>query len=99
MKIETSTNGPKLNLLKPDGVRDQASASEVTCVLLDGEGWVSIVPGSFRFYKTAGDKPVPFVQFDIIGNPANGGIALKKHRVEVFPTAIAGLSYEIGDDE
>lgn len=92
MNIEISESGPKLNLLKPDGTRDQASASDVTCVLLDGEGWVEITPGSFHFFKTAGDKPVPFVQFDVIGNPANS-TRHGRYRVEVFPTAIAGLAY------
>lgn len=99
MKIETSESGPKLNLLKPDGVRNQASATDVTSVLLDGEGWVAVVPGSFHFYKTAGDKPVPFVQFDVIGNPASTNPMAGKYRVEVFPTAIAGLAYPMTDDE
>jgi hypothetical protein len=98
MNIETSESGPKLNLLKPDGVRDQASATDVTCVLLDGEGWINVIPGSFHFYKTAGDKPVPFVQFDIAGNPASP-VPTGNYRVEVFPTAIAGLAYPITDDE
>lgn len=93
MKIETSESGPKLNLLNPDGVRSQAHADDVTRVLLDGEGWVAIVPGSFHFYKTAGDKPVPFVQFDVPCDPV-GGLSMKAYRVEVFPTAIAGLAYE-----
>ena len=97
MNIEVSESGPKLNLLKPDGVRNQTSGADVNAVLLDGEGWTAIVPGSFHFYKTAGDKPVPFVQFDVIGNPANG--ELRKYRVEVFPTAIAGLAYPLSDDE
>lgn len=92
MKIETSESGPKLNLLNPDGVRSQAHADDVTRVLLDGEGWVAIVPGSFHFYKTAGDKPVPFVQFDVLYDPA--GTEKMYYRVEVFPTAIAGLAYE-----
>lgn len=98
MKIEQSENGPKLNLLKPDGIRDQASAEEITHVLLETEGWTQILPGSFHFYKTAGDKPVPFVQFDVIGNPING-LDNKKYRVEVFPTAISGLAYRVNDDE
>lgn len=97
MKIEESQSGPKLNLLKPDGVRDQAGASDVEYVLLDTHGWVKVIPGSFHFYKTAGDKPVPFIQFDMIGSPTgnNGDI----YRVEVFPTAIAGLAYLRGSDE
>lgn len=98
MKIENSSIGPKLNLLKPDGVRPQAGASEIDYVLLDTHGWVKVIPGSFHFYKTAGDKPVPFVQFDVIGSPtgnANGDV----YRVEVFPTAIAGLAYPRDDDE
>lgn len=97
MKIETNKNGPKLNLLQPDDVRDQASASEVEYVLLDTHGWVKVIPGSFHFYKTAGDRPVPFIQFDMIGSPTgnNGDV----YRVEVFPTAIAGLAYSRGDNE
>lgn len=101
MNIEESVSGPKLNLLKPDGVRDQARADNVSVVLLDGEGWVNIIPSSFHFYKTSGDKPVPFVQFDVIGNPAGilGGHDDRTYRVEVFPTAIAGLAYELDDNE
>jgi hypothetical protein len=98
MNIETSESGPKLNLLKPDGTRNQTGSSDVIAVLLDGEGWTAILPGSFHFYKTAGDKPVPFVQFDVIGNPANSGV-FGKYRIEVFPTAIAGLAYPVDDDE
>lgn len=102
MKIETSESGPKLNLLKPDGVRNQANATEVTHIMVEGY-WRQIVPGSFHFYKTAGDKPVPFVQFDVVGNPATGGIDPDTHyRVEVFPTAISGLAYPVpveSDDE
>lgn len=98
MKIEESENGPKLNLLQPDGVRSQANASDVNCVLLDTHGWVRIIPGSFHFYKTAGDKPVPFVQFDVIGDPSSSGPAQGKYRVEVFPTAIAGLAYPADDE-
>lgn len=93
MNIEISESGPKLNLLKPDGVRDQTNAANVTAVLLDGEGWVNIVTGSFHFYKTAGDKPVPFVQFDTYGDPGGIGDGSRKYRIEVFPTAIAGLAY------
>lgn len=93
MKIEVSENGPKLNLLNPDGVRNQTHAANVTGVLLADSGWTPIVAGSFHFYKTAGDKPVPFVQFDVLGNPTGCGSDFDKFRVEVFPTAIAGLSY------
>lgn len=92
MNIETSESGPKLNLLKPEGIRNQTSASNVIMVLLDSVGWQPIIPGSFHFYKTAGDKPVPFVQFDVMSEG-------KRMRIEVFPTAIAGLSYEVDDDE
>lgn len=100
MKIETSESGPKLNLLQPDGVRNQASADDVTHVLLDGLGWRRIIPRSFHFYKTAGDKPVPFVQFDVVADPSSGGVDTDTHyRVEVFPTAIAGLAYPVQDDE
>lgn len=98
MNIETSESGPKLNLLKPDGVRSQTGSADVTSVLLDGEGWLSIVPGSFHFYKTAGDKPVPFVQFDVTGSPSSTA-DFRKHRIEVFPTAIAGLAYPISENE
>ena len=97
MNIEISESGPKLNLLKPDGIRNQANAANVEYVLLDTHGWVKIIPGTFHFFKTAGDKPVPFVQFDMACTPDGkpGGV----HRVEVFPTAIAGLAYEREGDE
>lgn len=94
MNIEISESGPKLNLLNPDGVRNQQAGENVTHVLLDSIGWKRIVTGSFHFYKTAGDKPVPFVQFDIVNDPATGGVDPHNHyRIEVFPTAIAGLAY------
>jgi hypothetical protein len=102
MKIEESESGPKLNLLKPEGVRNQQSAQNVTHVLLDGLGWTQIVEGSFHFYKTAGDKPVPFVQFDVPESPTGIADTDQHYRVEVFPTAIAGLSYPVpvdSDDE
>lgn len=92
MKIETSESGPKLNLLKPDGVREQTGSADVTMVLLDSAGWQPIIPGTFHFYKTAGDKPVPFVQFDVLDESG------KKMRIEVFPTAIAGLAYPTDDE-
>jgi hypothetical protein len=93
MKVENTDRAPKFNLLNPDGERPQADAADVSAVLLDGEGWTSIVPGSFHFYVTnTNSKPVPFVQFDVIGNPASPG-DFNKYRVEVFPTAIAGLAY------
>lgn len=98
MNIETSESGPKLNLLKPDGVRNQTSGADVNAVLLADSGWVGIVPGSFHFYKTAGDKPVPFVQFDIKYNPANPN-GFDRYRVEVFPTAIAGLAYPVSESD
>jgi len=97
VKIEESPNGPKLNLLKPEGTRNQAHAADVTCVLLADDGWLPIVPGTFHFYKTAGDKPVPFVQFDVIGNPGAAWADSQKYRVEVFPTSIGGLAYRVED--
>lgn len=100
MKIETSEIGPKFNLLKPDGTRNQVHAEDVTHVLLSDTGWKRIIPGSFHFYKTAGDKPVPFVQFDTVADPCTGGIDTNTHyRIEVFPTAIAGLAYPVNDNE
>lgn len=98
MKIEVSDSGPKFNLLKPEGTRDQGSGTDVSHVLLDGLGWRKIIAGSFHFYKTAGEKPVPFVQFDVMNDPATG-LATGRYRVEVFPTAIAGLCYPVSDDE
>ena len=88
MKIEESNGGPVFNLLKPDGVRDQASAADITMVLVSDAGWQPIIPGSFHFYKTKGDKPVPFVQFDVIDEG-------RKMRIEVFPTSISGVAYGV----
>ena len=98
MKIEESADGPKLNLLKPEGVRNQQSAANVTQWLLDGLGWTRILEGSFHFYKTAGDKPVPFVQFDVAESPTGIADTNQHYRVEGFPTAIAGLSYPVSVD-
>lgn len=95
MKVETTEQSPKFNLLASDGVRDQTDADEIKFVMIDGL-WRQIIPGSFKFYKTSGPKPVPFVQFDMVNNPGTGGIDPENYfRCEVFPTAIMGVAYTV----
>ena len=93
MKVESTDQNPKFNLMQPDGVRSQAHNQEITHVLLTDERWYKILPGSFKFYKTAQNPQnpgVPFVQFDTV-LPENeaGGV----FRVEVFPATVAGIGY------
>lgn len=91
MKAETSDVGPRFNLLQSEGVRGQAHTKEITQVLLTDGAWYAIEPGSFHFYRTGGDKAVPFVQFDLMPN-ASGQL-----RVEVFPATVAGWAYPTPD--
>ena|ERR1700751_4974550 len=89
MKAETSNDGPKFNLLQGDGVRPQAHSDVITQILLTDGQWYSIVPGSFKFYRTSGDHAVPFVQFDLNAQNEQGEMV----RIEVFPATVAGWAY------
>jgi hypothetical protein len=97
MKAEFTEKDPKFNLLKPDGVRSQAHSEVITQVLLNDGNWYAIRPGSFKFYRTAGDKSVPFVQFDVL--PAPGSQQAAPLRIEVFPATISGIAYPMPDVE
>jgi hypothetical protein len=92
MKVETSDDGPKFNLLKEDGVRSQAHNQDITQVLLSDGQWYAIEPGSFKFYKTGGPQQVPFVQFDMRSATTNDGERL---RIEVFPATVHGIAYPV----
>lgn len=89
MKAEFTEKDPKFNLLKPDGVRGQAHSEVITQVLLNDGTWYAIAKGSFKFFKTAGDKAVPFVQFDTLDTDENG----RHLRIEVFPASVCGIAY------
>lgn len=94
MKSEFTEKDPKFNLLKPDGLRGQVHAEAVTDVLLNDGRWYRIVEGSFKFYRTSGDKAVPFVQF-VTDALANEYVAGKT--VEVFPASVSGVAYKSAD--
>lgn len=93
MKAEQSNVAPLLDFRSPDGVRKQTDA-EITAVLI-GNTWMEIVPGSFHYYFTTGEKPIPFLQFDaILPDDCNNHIS----RIEVFPSVIGGYAYDIPED-
>jgi hypothetical protein len=91
MKAEFTDKDPKYNLLNPDGIRSQAHSEDITQVLLSDGNWYAVAPGSFKFYKTAGDKAVPFVQFDTLGTDQGGNVL----RIEVFPASVQGIGYPV----
>lgn len=96
MKAEFTEENPKFNLLQPDGIRSQAHSEVISNVLLTDGKWYLIELGSFKFYKTAGDKAVPFVQFKVIHSgfaPGEGASPAAGKVVEVFPASVVGVAY------
>ena len=102
MKAEFTNKDPKFNLMQPDGIRSQVHSESVSDVLLTDGQWYRIEPGSFKFYKTSGDRSVPFIQFKVLpfnGNPNDKGAVAGK-TIEVFPASVVGISYrESGDTD
>lgn len=96
LKAEETEKSPKLNLLKPDGVRKQAD-EVITDILIAGQ-WMPIVPGSFHFYVTndgkENRKSVPFIQFDV----PDGIFGNRTKRVEVFPQTVGGYAYNVSEE-
>lgn len=103
MKAEFTNKDPKFNLMNPDGIRSQVHSESVSDVLLTDGQWYRIEPGSFKFYKTSGDRAVPFIQFKV--PPFNGATTHDKtlvagKTIEVFPASVVGIAYrEAGDSD
>lgn len=91
MKAEKSSHPPKFNLTKIDGQVPQRDADVISKVYLTSGATFDIVPGSFHFYTTPGDRPVPFIQFE--SKIWNENSELCSHIVEVFPASVAGIAY------
>lgn len=87
MKAEDSDKDSKLNIMNFQGVKPQTDGGVVTKIILSSGTVVSCLKGSFHFYITKGDKPMPYVQFDT--EDIGTGIM----RVELFPTHVAGVAY------
>lgn len=87
MKAEDSDKDSKLNIMNFAGVKQQVDGALVTKVLTSSGKWISCLKGSFHFYITKGDKPMPYVQFD------TEDISTGVMRVELFPTHVAGVAY------
>lgn len=87
MKAEDSATDSKLNIMNFVGVKRQVDGALVSKVLLSSGSWINCIKGSFHFYVTKGDKPMPFVQFD------TEDVGAGQMRVELFPTHVAGVAY------
>lgn len=100
MKVENTDKAPKFNLLKPDGVRDQGHASDVTHVLLNNGETYPVEPGTFKFYKVGSAQGVPYVTFVVSGiyESAIDRHPLAGKRIEVFPASITGIAYDNIED-
>jgi hypothetical protein len=87
MKAEDSEKDSKLNIMNFMGVKQQVDGALVTKIILSSGQVISCTKGSFHFYITKGDKPMPYVQFD------TEDIGQGTMRVELFPTHVAGVAY------
>lgn len=93
MKAEDSPLDSKLNIMNFEDSKAQVNSAEITKVLTGSGVWINCIKGSFHFYVTKGQKPMPFVQFDthdVSADPSRGEM-----RVEMFPTNVAGVAYYV----
>jgi hypothetical protein len=94
MKAEKSNEQPAFNLFKPEGQRDMQDAKVITKVWLTNGMEYDVIPGTFHFFTTKGDRPQPFVQFQAqLGVMVGGDYKSAQHTVEVFPASVAGVGY------
>ncbi len=87
MKAEDSIKDSKLNVLNFSDKKSQVDAGEVTKILLTNGNWINCIKGSFHFFITTTERPMPFIQFDT--EDVGAGVM----RVEMFPTSVAGVAY------
>jgi hypothetical protein len=73
------------------GESSQVHNENITKVLLV-DGWHTIVPGSFKLYRT-GNK-LPFIRFDtVLGGNESLGVGGIVHTLEIFPNALHGVAF------
>jgi len=111
MKAEKGKELPAFDLTKIDEKAAQADNKIITKVFTVTGAEYDIIPGSFKFKISVGDRPQHFVQFkavmphvlkETIGANARDNvrnIALKLHTMEFFPAHIAGVAYLADDAE
>lgn len=97
MKSEHTDKAPRFNLLKPDGIRSQGRADDVTHVMLNNGITYPISSKTFKFYKVNSNTGVPYVTFVVHPAPEDDwGPAvwmMRGKRLEVFPASITGIAY------
>lgn len=102
MKVEGTDGTPAFNPLNFDGTKSQPHSEVISHVLIN-DAWYEIIVGSFKLYKTGGDRPVPFVQFDLPSRDQNDfaqlGSNLDGKRVQVFPNAMSGVAFSVPEDD
>lgn len=111
MKAERVPEQPAFNLLKNDGINPQAENKQITKLFLTNGSEFDILPGSFRFYITAGDRPQPFVQVKALlphvvsetvaanGRDSHRNVRFALHTLEFFPAHVSGVGYLADDAE
>jgi hypothetical protein len=94
MKPEKTSELPAMNLFRPEDAREMVDSKEVTKVWLTNGKEFEVIPGTFHYFVTKGDRPQPFIQFQYeewVGSPMKG--ESKVFTVEVFPVSMAGVGY------
>lgn len=103
MKSEHTEVPPRFNLLKPDGIRSQGHAKDVTHIMLNNGQTYPIMAGTFKFYKVNSNTGVPYVTFVVDPSPQDDWgptvWALRGKRFEVFPASITGIVYDNSPSE
>jgi hypothetical protein len=109
MQQEKTSIPPAANILRPEAKQDQANYHSITKVFMQNGTEYDIIPGSFKFFLTTGDRPQPYVQFKTIlshvekeivtGININRELALKLHTLQFWPVAIAGWAFLDDDAE
>lgn len=89
MKGEKTNIKPALDMTNPEGTAEQSEAAKIIGVWLNNGQSYDIVHGSFHYYVTDTERPVPFVRFDAyVSSPVTNQTYVQ--HIECFPASLTG---------